>query len=355
MFGKVWSLIKDTVEGYINDECLSRGAAIAYYTIFSIAPLLIIMTAIAGFFFGDEAVHGALDDQLRGMLGQDAAGAVQEMVKGASNKTSSTIATIVGIVTLLVTASGVFGELQASLNAIWKTEPPAAGTETTVTRLVRAKAASMGLVAATGFLLVVSLVVSAGISAVSTWLQGRMPGVTLLISAVNIAVSLGIITVLFAAMYKVLPDHHMEWKDVGVGAFVTAILFTIGKSLIGWYLGSSNMATSYGAASALVIILLWVYYSSQIFLMGAEFTRAYAGQEGSHQHAPVPADKKDAPTARRIAPAPASSLATPAPLVPKTSAVWSVLGVASMLRTASQQLRRKPSHVPDSFREPASH
>ncbi|MDT8262747.1 YihY/virulence factor BrkB family protein, partial [Roseomonas sp. DSM 102946] len=222
MLSRIWPLIKDTVSGYIADNCLSRGASIAYYTIFSVAPLMVIATAIAGFFFGEEAVRGALDDQLRGLVGEQGAATIQDMVKGASNTSSGTIATIVGLVTLLLTASGVFGELQGALNAIWKVEPDAnEDTTKTVSRLVRAKAASMGLVAATGFILLVSLAVSAGISMIGTWLQGGAPEVTLLMSAVNFAISLGIITLLFGAMYKILPDRSLPWRDVAIGAFVT--------------------------------------------------------------------------------------------------------------------------------------
>ncbi|MFT8244272.1 YihY/virulence factor BrkB family protein [Roseomonas sp. BN140053] len=352
MLGKAWALLKDTIEGYIADECLSRGAAIAYYTIFSVAPLLIIATAIAGFFFGDEAVHGALDDQLRGMLGQEAAEGIQSMVKGASNQTSGTIATIVGVVTLLLTASGVFGELQASLNAVWKADPDAAKpadadtVTTTVSRLVKARAASMGLVAATGFLLLTSLLASAALSAVSDWIGGLMPGWEFLLALLNFAVSFGIITALFAMMYKVLPDRRMEWRDVLIGAVATAFLFVVGKSLIGWYLGSSNVATSYGAASAVLIVLLWVYYSSQIFLLGAEFTRAYAGQEGSHKHAPVPGDAQAAPGTRKAK----ASLVPPPVVEPEPllsgNTLWKVLGAATVAVAAVKQARRGRPALP---------
>ena len=349
MLRRIWALIMDTVNGYIADSCLSRGASIAYYTIFSVAPLMVIATAIAGFFFGEEAVRGALDDQLRGLIGDQGAATIQDMVRGASDGTSGTIATVVGLVTLLLTASGVFGELQGALNAIWKVEPDAdEDTTETVSRLLRAKAASMGLVAATGFILLVSLAVSAGISMVSTWLRGGAPEITLLMSLVNFVISLGIIALLFGAMYKILPDRSLPWRDVAIGAFVTALLFTLGKSLIGWYLGSSNMATTYGAASSVMIVLLWVYYSSQIFLLGAEFTRAYAGLEGSQQQAPVPADPKaaDPKAAERkvAAPAPASSIVQPAPLVAREGTLWRVAGVLGVTLAAGREIRhgRRP-------------
>jgi membrane protein len=274
MLRRSWALLRATVEGYIEDGAMSRGAAIAYYTVFSIAPLLVIATAVAGLIFGEDAVHGAIADQLRGLLGDTGAGAVEAMVAGAGNKTSGTIATIIGLVTLLLTASGVFGELQSSLNAIWRATPPEGDV---VTRLMRAKLASLGLVAATGFLLLVSLLASAALSAAATWIGGLVPEVLLLLGLANFTLSFLMVALLFAAIYKILPDRPVAWGDVAVGALVTAFLFTLGKSLIGWYIGSSNIATSYGAAGALMVVLIWVYYSAQIFLLGAEFTRAWAG------------------------------------------------------------------------------
>jgi membrane protein len=274
MLRRIWALLRASIEGYIEDDAMSRGAAIAYYTIFSIAPLLVIATAVAGLIFGEDAVHGAISDQLRGLLGDTGAGAVEAMIAGAGNKTSGTIATIIGLVTLLLTASGVFGELQAALNAIWRATPPPGDV---VTRLMRAKLASLGLVAATGFLLLVSLLASAALSAFATWIGGLVPEVLLLLGLANFTLSFLMVAALFAAIYKILPDRPVAWGDVVVGALVTAFLFTLGKSLIGWYIGSSSFATSYGAAGALMVVLLWIYYSAQIFLLGAEFTRAWAG------------------------------------------------------------------------------
>lgn len=278
MLGRIWALLRESVEGYIEDEAMSRGAAIAYYTIFSIAPLLVIATATAGLFFGEEAVRGALAEELRGLLGDTGAEAVEAMVKGAGNRTSGAVATLIGVVTLLLTASGVFGELQSSLNAIWRV-PPRKGDA--VTRLMRAKLASLGLVAATGFLLLVSLVASAVLSAIASWFDTVVPGTLLLLGVANFVLSFLMVAVLFGAIYKILPDRGIAWRDVAVGALVTAFLFTIGKSLIGWYVGSSNFGSGYGAAGALMIVLLWVYYSAQVFLLGAEFTRAWAGFHGS--------------------------------------------------------------------------
>lgn len=282
MLARIWTLLKDSVEGYIEDEAMSRGAAIAYYTVFSIAPLLVIATAIAGLAFGQDAVRGAVADQLRGLLGDSGAEAVQAMIRGAGNLTSGSIAAVIGVVTLLLTASGVFGEVQAALNEIWKAPPPPPSSMGGVMRrLVKARAASLGLVAATGFLLLVSLVVSTALTALGTWVGGLLPAQERLFGALNFVVSFGMVTVLFAAIYKILPDRRLRWTDVMVGAVVTAFLFTLGKTLIGWYIGGSGVATTYGAAGALMVVLLWVFYSAQVFLLGAEFTKAWAGLAGN--------------------------------------------------------------------------
>jgi membrane protein len=270
----MWQLLKDTVIAFINDEALSRGAAIAFYTVTSIAPLLLIVIAIAGLVFGEDAAQGAITGQLGSLMGQQTAEVLQSAVANAATKSSSILATVIGLVTVLVTASGVFVEMQSSLNAIWKAELQG----TTLSRLIRARAASIGLVAALGFLLMVSLLVSAGLTAFGNYLNSILPFGQLILTALNTVISVGLLSVLFAAIYKVLPDRHLEWADVMVGAVVTAILFTIGKSLIGWYIGSSAVASTYGAAGALMVLLLWVYYSAQIFLLGAEFTKVYAGR-----------------------------------------------------------------------------
>src|ERR1700704_2816533 len=279
----MWKLAKGTVLAFIEDEALSRGAAIAFYTVTSIAPILLIVVAVAGLVFGREAAQGAITAQLGGLMGQQTADVLESAVASAGEKSSGVLATTIGIVTLIATASGVFGEMQSALNAIWKAKPEG----TTVSRLIRARAASLGLVAALGFLLIVSLVVSAGLTAFGNYLDSILPFRKVILSALNAAVSVALISVLFAAIYKVLPDRHLEWRDVVVGAVVTAVLFTIGKSLIGWYIGSSAVASSYGAAGALIVFLLWVYYSVQIFLLGAEFTKVYANRHGSKQGEPV--------------------------------------------------------------------
>jgi membrane protein len=286
MFSAVWKMLKDTVLGFINDEALSRGAAIAFYTVTSIAPVLLIVIAIAGLAFGRDAAQNAITEQLSGLMGQQTAEVLQTAVASAASKSSGVVATIIGIIILMVTASGVFGEMQTALNVIWKAKPEG----TTVSRLIRARAASLGLVAALGFLLMVSLVVSTVLAALGNYLDSILPFGQVILTVLNVVVSLVLISFLFAAIYKVLPDRNLEWGDVVVGAIVTAVLFTIGKSLISWYIGSSAVASSFGAAGALIVLLLWVYYSAQIFLLGAEFTKVYANTHGSKQDAPVSED-----------------------------------------------------------------
>ncbi|MCO6418483.1 YihY/virulence factor BrkB family protein [Siccirubricoccus sp. KC 17139] len=293
MLRRIWTLLRRSVEGYIEDDALSRGAAIAYYTVFSIAPLLVIATAIAGLVFGEAAVHGVISEQLQGLLGKAGADAVEAMIAGAGNKTSGTIATVVGIVTLLLTASGVFGEVQSSLNAIWRAPPPPGDA---VTRVLRAKLAALLAVIATGFLLLASLVASAVLSAFGSWAGGVVPEVLLLLGLANFGLSFLLVAALFAAIYKILPNRPVAWGDVVVGALVTAFLFTLGKSVIGWYIGSSSVASTYGAAGALMGVLLWVYYSAQIFLLGAEFTRAWAGLHEVEETAEAPAPQPEGRT-----------------------------------------------------------
>lgn len=292
MFHKYVTMLKETVNAYIDDNCLSRGAAIAYFTVFSIAPMLVICIAIAGFVFGDEAAQGAVSAQLEGLMGKQGADAVQAMVQSASNYQAGLWATVLGVVVLLVTATGVFGEIQSALNEIWKAQPQTSS----VGALLKARATSLGLVATLGFLLIVSLVVSAALTALGDYVNRFVPGAEFLMQVANFVVSFLLVSVLFAAIYKILPDRQLSYRDVAVGAVATAFLFTVGKTLIGLYIGSSNVASSYGAAGALVIVLLWVYYSSQIFLLGAEFTKIWASHHGSAEAfaaqaaaAPVPA------------------------------------------------------------------
>jgi membrane protein len=277
-------MLRDTVLSFIGDEALSRGAAIAFYTVASIAPVLLIVIAIAGLAFGREAAQSAMISQLSGLMGQQTAEVLQTAVASAASKSAGIVAMIIGVLTLIATASGVFGEMQSALNAIWKTKPRG----TTVSRLIRARIASLGLVAALGFLLMVSLVVDTGLTAFGSYLDSLLSFGKVVLAVLNVFISIVLISFLFAAIYKVLPDRTLKWGDVVVGAVVTAILFTVGKSLIGWYIGSFAMASSFGAAGALIVLLLWVYYSAQIFLLGAEFTKIYANRAGSKRGHPVP-------------------------------------------------------------------
>jgi membrane protein len=287
MLDRARGLIAETVRGFIDDEAMTRGAAIACYTMFSIAPLLVVAVGIAGLAFGEATVRGAVDDQLRALIGQEGAAAVEAIVNGAaSGHPAGAIPALVSLAVLVITASGVFAELQSALNAIWKTPPPAV----TVSYLVRARLLSIGLVAATGFLLLVSLLAAALLAAFSQWASNQAPVVAPVLRAVDFAVSFLLTAVLFAAIYKMLPDRRLMWRDVIVGALGTALLFSIGKALIGWYIGGSGVAARYGAAGALIVVLLWVYYSAQVFLLGAEFTRAWTGR--LRGRAPVPVGAK---------------------------------------------------------------
>lgn len=269
-----WTILKDTVSAFLDDEALSRGAAIAFYTATSIAPVLLIVIAIAGLAFGHVAAQNAVTGELSQLMGPQTAELLQTAVAGTSTRSSSLLATLIGVGALVVSASGVFGEMQSALNVIWKAEPKG----TTVSRLIRTRAASLGLVAVLGFVLMVSLVISTALTAFASVVDQALPFGKIILSVLNGIISLLLLSVLFAAVYKVLPDRELSWRDVALGAFITALLFTVGKSLISWYIGSSSTVASFGAAGALIVFLLWVYYSAQIFLFGAELTKAYSGQ-----------------------------------------------------------------------------
>lgn len=278
---RVWTVGSAAVQGFISDNALSRAAAIAFYSATSLAPVLLIVIAVAGVVVGREAAQLAVSLQLTDLIGAQGAELLTAVVKGASDNTSGLLAASIAVVTLIATASGVFGEMQAALNQIWKVD---SGT-TTLSALVRARIVSLGLVAALGFLLLVSLAASAAISALSDFIDARFSFGAVLLSLINAVVSLSLLALLFGAIYKILPDRSLSWRDVRFGAITTAILFTIGKSLIGLYLGTSAVASSYGAAGSLIVLLLWVFYSSCIFLLGAEVTRAYATSAKRHQEA----------------------------------------------------------------------
>ena len=274
---QIFDIIKEAVGGFFADDAISHSAAMAFFAVTALSPVLLIVVAIAGLAFGHDASQVALSAQLSGLMGPQSAELIETALRSARDTSSGVLAAVVGVITLLITASGVFGEMQSTLNKIWKVEP----APVSLSALVRARAASLGLVAALGFLLLVSLAATAAISILSDFITARLPLGALILQAINVLVSLALVTLLFAAIYKVLPDRTLLWRDVLIGAFITAILFTIGKTLIGLYLGSSNVASSYGAAGGLFILLLWVFYSSIIFLFGAELTRAYSIRHGS--------------------------------------------------------------------------
>ncbi len=269
--------MKDALVGWWKDDIPHLGAAISYYTIFALAPILIVAIAIAGFAFGANAVRGEIVGQIEGLVGHSGAVAVQGMLEGAANRSSGIFATIIGLLTLFLGATGLFLELQTALNVIWRVKPrPNAG----VRRVLLQRLISFGLVIGVAFLLLVSLVVSAALAALDSYVGNRFPGYVVLGQGLNVVVSLAVVTLLFAMVYKTLPDVKLGWSDVWAGAIVTAGLFTIGKSLIGLYLGKSTMASSYGAAGSVVVLLLWVNYSSQVVLLGAEFTRSWVEHTG---------------------------------------------------------------------------
>ncbi len=276
---QLFRLAVQSVKSWSNDYAPSMGAAISYYTVFSLAPLLVIVIAIAGAAFGREAVQGLISDQLSGLMGPRGAEMVEGLVASASDTDRGLVAGLISIVLLVVGATTVFAELQSALDRIWKV--PEAKKPSGIFGLLRARLLSFGLILGVAFLLMVSLVVSATLAAFGGWAGTLMPGWETVLQLLNLAVSLGILTVLFAMIFKLMPSTPVSWRDVWVGAFVTAILFEVGKLLIGLYIGKSGMTESFEAAGALVILLAWVYYAAQIFLLGAEFTKAYADAHGS--------------------------------------------------------------------------
>jgi membrane protein len=268
-----WILLRNSFIEWLEDKAPRLGAALAYYTAFSLSPLLVIVIAIAGLVFGQEAAEGQIIAQMQGLVGHDGAQAIAAMVQNARKPSSGIIATVVGLATLLIGATGVFGELRDALNTIWEVQPrPGRG----LTGLIKDRFLSFTMVVGVGFLLLVSLSVSAGLAAMGRFLGSMLPGLVILSQIINFVVSLSVIGILFALIYRYLPDLKIPWHDVWIGAALTAGLFEIGKFLIGFYLGNSSISSAYGAASSLAIILVWIYYSAQIFLLGAEFTHVYA-------------------------------------------------------------------------------
>jgi len=275
MFTRMRRILETTVENYIVSDSLTRGAAIAFYSVTSLIPVLVIVIAIAGLVLGEDAARGAIVGELAGLIGPDGATLIQGAIESAYKSGSTGLALVAGAIILALSLSGVFGELQSALNAVWRVDD----RTFSISRLLRGRAASVGLVIGLGFLLLASLLIDAGISATSGYIDQHLRYGAVFLGTLNIAASFFLTWILFAAIYKVLPHKPLEWRDVVFGALVTAIAFEGGKNLIGLYLGTSTVISSYGAAGALASVLLWIYYSAQIFLLGASFTKACAVSE----------------------------------------------------------------------------
>ena len=285
-----WDLIKETTASWKRDYAPSMGAAIAYYTAFSIAPLLLIAIAVAGLVFGVDAARGEVVTQLQDLMGDSAARAIQGMLQSADKPGHGLVSTLIGTALLIIGATTVFAELQDALDRIWRAPVRPRGG---LWSLLRARLLSFGLILAIGFLILVSLLFSAAMAALGRWM-GPGVGWEVVAQALNFVLSFALMSGLFALIYKLMPRVHVAWHDVWTGAVVTAALFTIGKLLIGLYIGKSGVTSVFGAAGSIAVLLLWVYYSAQIFLLGAEFTWVYAHRLGSLKGQP----QKPAPDTR---------------------------------------------------------
>ncbi len=275
---QAWQLARKTFSEWSAAKAPRLGAALAYYTALSIAPLLLVVIGIAGLALGDEAARGQIMGQMQGLIGAEGARAVEDVLQNSRDTESGTIATLVGLAMLLLSAGGVFAQLKDALDTVWGVEPKHSGG---FIAMIRERFLSMAMVLGVGFLLLVSLVISAGVAAAGDVLAGLGPAGEALAQLVVAVVSLIVITVLFAMIFKILPDAEVSWSDVWVGAFVTALLFVVGKIAIGLYLGHASIGSTYGAAGSFVVLLVWVYYSAQIVLLGAEFTQVWAREYGS--------------------------------------------------------------------------
>jgi membrane protein len=277
------ALLKETVSEWIDDDVPRLGASLAFYTLLSLAPLLVVVVAIAGIAYGKQAAQGQLFWQIRDLVGPDGARTIQGLLQGAYKPGTGALATVLGLLTLAVGASSVVVELRAALNTIWHVQTSPDDTRLSgIYRLAKERFYSFALVLGVGFLLLVSLVLNACLAAIGKFFGGFLPAPESLLQAATSLISFLVITGLFAAIYKLVPDVRLQWSDVTVGAAVTALLFTAGKHLIGLYLGKASFGSTYGAAGSLVVVLVWVYYSSQLFFFGAEFTKIYTRKYGSH-------------------------------------------------------------------------
>ena len=272
------NLLKATWDEWNEDKAPRLGAALAYYTVFSLAPLLIIVIAIAGFVFGQQAAQTAVLDQVRGLVGEQGSQLLQTALQSSQHPTQGLVATVVSLAGLALGALGVFGALQDALNTIWEVAPKPG---LSLVEQIKLRFMPLTLVLGTGFLLLVSLVVSAVLTGIGAYFGSLLPLPAFVFEAINFILSFVIITLLFALIFKYLPDAHIAWRDVWIGSLLTSLLFVIGKLLIGLYLGNASVGSIYGAAGSLAVLLVWIYYSAQILFLGAEFTQVYANQYGS--------------------------------------------------------------------------
>jgi membrane protein len=276
---EIWALIKDAANGWNAHQASRIGAALAFYTVFSLGPILLLAVVVAGFFFGQGAARGEVHQQVSTLIGAKAAAEVQTLLLRAHRPAAGVLATAISVVTLLFSADVALVELKSGLDDIWSVQPE---TRRWYWRYLRSRLLSIGLILSLGFLLLASLIFSAALGALATLSPGIVI-VGLVLRSTNALMSFGLAVLLFATVYKVLPSVRLAWKDVVVGALITAVLFTAGKFVIGLYLGSSTVASTYGAAGSVIVVLLWVYYSAEVFLFGAELTRGYACRFGSRR------------------------------------------------------------------------
>lgn len=278
----IQALLSESFDEWSKHKAPRLGAALAFYTLLSLTPLLLVVVAIVGLVFGHKAAEQEIVQQVQMLVGAQGAKAIEAVLQGSRNTTHGVIATLVGIVTLFFGASGVLIELRDALNTIWEVPTPALAGWGKITGFIKQRLFSFAIVLAIGFLLVVSLAVSAWIAALGELSESIVPGEEILLNVVNALVSFIVITGLFAAIYKIMPDVRIEWRDVMLGGAATSLLFTLGKLILGIYLGKASIASTYGAAASIVVLVIWVYYSGQIFFFGAELTRSFANHYGSH-------------------------------------------------------------------------
>lgn len=338
----LFDLGRKAASAWSDDYAPSMGAAISYYTMFSLAPLLVIVVAIAGALFGREAVQGQLADQLTGLLGREGAIAVQGLIRSTSEPSKGFLAGLISVGVLIVGATTVFAELQSALDRIWHV--PEKAKPSGIWALLRARLLSFGLILGLAFLLMVSLLVSAGLSAFGSWFGGLLPGWELMLQGLNLVISLAVLTLLFGMIFKFMPTVPIRWHDVWIGAAVTAVLFEVGKTLIGLYLGKGGVTEPFAAAGSLVAVLAWVYYAAQIFLLGAEFTKVYADAHGSvagakavnatETTAAVAAAGTDAP------PGPQAAVASTASAPSELDSTVALARTAAVQREVDQRLQR---------------